>query len=342
MIRYSAMALALGALIFAANGAVARELLWQTNAEGDDIHIYDIETGNLVHKLVVGANPHGIAWAPGSGTVFVSLERNGDAAGSLLWINKTTYEIEHRLKVGPEPHAIAVTPDERWVYIPCRDGTYWVIDAANRSVAARIKTGGRPHNTTAAPDGARVFLSPMGSPRKVTVIDPHDDHEITGAILFSASVRPPAIAPSRNLFFQHVDGLNGFEVADLEKEAVIARIKHKRPIGMPVVPGVMGFLNFSGLSRCHGLAVRPGDREIWSICGNNATIHFIDDHTFPEAAHIKLPGKGYWLTFSPDGNFAFIALSDKSQVAMIDVKARKIIRILAAGDHPKRNLVIAD
>lgn len=54
-----------------------RNLLWQTNAGGDDIHIYDIETGKLLRRLVVGANPHGIATTAESNTVFVSLERNG-------------------------------------------------------------------------------------------------------------------------------------------------------------------------------------------------------------------------------------------------------------------------
>ncbi len=318
--------------------SLAKDLLWQTNAEGDDIHIFDIETGDLVERLVVGPNPHGIGTA--GDTVFVSLENNGGANGELLWIDSQSREIQYRLDVGPEPHALAVTPDGKWVYVPCRDGHYWVIDADQRAVTARIETGGRPHNTTAHPNGSRVYLSPMGAPKQVTVVDPGARHSIVGFIPFSASVRPPALAPSLNLFFQHVDGLNGFEVANLENNALIFRAEHSAGLGMPVWPSSLGFAGFGGLSRCHGLAVRPGDKEIWSICGANATIHDITNPDFPEIDHIALPSKGYWLTHSPDGRYVFIALADAGQVAMVEAETREIIRLLNAGDYPKRNLVL--
>lgn len=319
----------------------AKDLLWQTNSGGNDVHIFDVETRQLVRRLVVGANPHGIAHVPGDDTIYVSLERNGEEAGELLWVNAETYEIEHRLIVGPEPHAIAVTLDGRWVYVPCRDGHYWVIDASRRKIVAKIETGGRPHNTTAAPDGSLVYLSPMGPQNRVTIVDPNKDHAVVGGITFSGSVRPPAIAPLRDLFFQHVDGLNGFEVADLEGLRVVARVEHSVGLGMLMVPNKIGFLGFSGLSRCHGLAVRPGDGEIWSVCGVNATIHSIENSVFPEIGHIRLPSKGYWMTFSPDGALAFIALADTSQVAVVDAQTRMVITMLNAGTHPKRNLVIS-
>jgi len=328
-------------LVVAMTGqSAAKEVLWQTNAEGDDIHIFDVESGTLIRRLTVGDNPHGIAWAPGSDTVFVSLEKNGEDAGELLWINKKSLVTEYRLTVGPEPHAIAVTPNERWVYVPCRDGTYWVIDSVEKAVIARIDTGGRPHNTTVSPDGQHVYLSPMGAPKKVTVVVPESSHEAVGVIPFSASVRPPAIALSHGLFFQHVDGLNGFEVADLTSMKVIARVQHRRGLGVPVVPRLLGFLSFSGLNRCHGLAVRPGDGEIWSVCGSNATIHNISEAAFPETAHLNLPGRGYWITFTSDGRYAFIALSDRSEVAVIDTKGRKLLALLKAGARPKRNIVV--
>ncbi len=331
-----------GFLGAAMTGVEGRELLWQTNAEGDDVHVFDVETGALVRRLVVGANPHGIAATSEGETVYLSLERNGEARGELIWVNRRTFEIEHRLEVGPEPHAIAVTPDGRWVYVPCRDGHYWVIDGTRREIVARIETGGRPHNTMVAPDGSHVFLSPMGSPERVSIVDPDVGHRVVGTISFSSSVRPPAIAFSRNLFFQHVDGLNGFEVADLDTRTVIARVEHSAGLGIPVWPARLGFLGLSGLSRCHGLAVRPGDREIWSICGTNATVHALADRTFPEEAHLDLPGKGYWLTFSADGRYVFVALSAESQVAMIDAETREIVRILDAGAGPKRNLILAE
>ena len=321
-----------------------RQLLWQTNASGTDIDIFDVVTGDKVDRLKVGPNPYGIATA--GNTVFVSLENRGGSFGELLWIDRISREIRHRLKVGPQPHAIAVTPNGKWVYVACRDGHYWIIDAKQKAVVARINTGGRPHNTIAHPNGRRVYLSPQGTPKRVTIIDPTKGHQIVGFMAFSASVQPPALAPRKNLFFQHVDGLNGFEVADLETNALLTRIDHSRSIGLPVWPASLGFLDFSGLNQCRGLAVRPGEAEIWSVCGAIATIHGLSvtetpgQSKFKELGHIKLPSRGYWLTHSPDGRYTFIALAETGHVAQVDSDSRRIIRLLKAGDKPKRNIVV--
>jgi hypothetical protein len=42
--------------------------------------------------------------------------------------------IVHRMKIGPQPNQLACTLDGRWVYVPCNDGNYWVIDGKLRTV----------------------------------------------------------------------------------------------------------------------------------------------------------------------------------------------------------------
>ena len=74
----------------------------------------------------------------------------------------------------------------------------------------KIETGGRPHNTTVSPDGKRMYLSPMGGPKRVTIVDIAAGHKVIGEIPFEDSVRPPAISGDEKLFFQHIDGLLGF------------------------------------------------------------------------------------------------------------------------------------
>lgn len=130
-------------------------------------------------------------------------------------------------------------------------------------------------------------------------------------------------------------------MADIPGRELIARVSHATGLGLPIWPKSAGFLSFTGLNRCHGLAVRPGDEELWSVCGAQATIHSTVAPDFSERASIKLPGKGYWLTFSPDGRHAFVALSDHSKVAMVDATSRRIVRLLKAGHQPKRNLVVS-
>ncbi|ETX06328.1 cytochrome D1 domain-containing protein [Candidatus Entotheonella palauensis] len=314
--------------------------LWQTNSAGNDVHIYELETFLLVKQLVVGPEPHGIAAPDDAHVVYISLENNASQQGELLWVDPKSYAIRHRLAVGPEPHAIATTPNGRWVYVPCRDGSYWVIDAQSKTVTTRIYTGGRPHNTVASRDGRYMYLSPMGTPKQVTIVDIEAGHRVVGHIPFGGSVRPPALTADQSLFFQHVDGLNGFQVADIAQRSVIATIAHSTKLGRFIPIKRLGWLTPQGFKRCHGLAIRPDQREIWSVCAEYLTIHALRPPDFPEQRALQLAGKGYWLTFTPDSRYAFVALRRRQQVAVVDTETKAVVRHLDAGQSPKRNLVI--
>ena len=322
-----------------AGGARAEPLLWQTNSAGDDIHVFGLESGTLVRRLVVGPEPHGIAAAADGRTVFVTLEANARPRGELLWIDAASYEIRQRMELCREPHALAVTPDARWLYVPCRDGHWWVVDARSRAVVARIRTGGRPHNTQISADGRLAVLSPMGEPERVTLVDIAAGHAPIGEIAFAGSVRPSAVSADGRLF-HHVDGLNGFQVAELRRRAVVATLAHRTPLGWLLVHPKLGWAGPAGLQRCHGLAVSPDQTELWSACGASVTIHAIGSARYPELARIELADDAYWLTFSPDGRFALVALADAGQVAVVDARSRRIVAHLAAGAGPKRNLVL--
>lgn len=320
--------------------SLASSQLWQTNAHGNDIHVFDVADLRLVHRLMVGAEPHGIA-APDDGrVVFVSLESNGQERGELLWIDPSSFTVLHRLAVGPEPHAIAVTPDGRWVYVPCRDGQYWVIDARAREVVTRIPTGGRPHNTRISNDGRYAFLSPMGEGARVVVVDVEAGHRVVGEIPFAGSVRPSALSADGRSLFHHVDGLNGFQVADVAKRSVTATVEHDRPLGWFALHSKLGWVGPSGLQRCHGLAIRPDQHEIWSVCGAGISVHDMTSGAYEQRAFVELEAKGYWITFSLDGGLAFVAQSGAGQVAVVDTSSKRVIAHLAAGQGPKRNLVV--
>jgi len=328
--------------VAAAHSAYAGQsemFLWQTNSEGTDIHVFRLDDFQLIHRLEVGPQPHGIA-APDDGrVVYVSVEANGKAAGELLWIDPTRLAIDHRLPVGPEPHALATTPDGKWVYVPCRDGNYWVVDANARRVVRKIHTGGRPHNTQASRDGRFMYLSPMGEPRSVTVVDVLAGHLVVGKIPFRASVRPSALSADGRWLLHQIDGLNGFQAADTQQQSVTATVPHSTTLGW-FLSTRLGYLTLGGFKRCHGLAIRPDQQEVWSTCAEYLAIHRLEAPRFPGAAVIDLPAKGYWLTFSPDSRYGFVALSDRDQVAVVRVADRRLVRYLEVGKAPKRNVVL--
>jgi WD40 repeat protein len=319
-----------------------RQLLWQTNAGGDDIHVIDTRTGALTGRIVVGPEPHGLAATADGRTVFTTVEANGQRQGDLARIDATTLRVVRRSPICREPHALAVTPDSRWLYVPCRDGRYWVVDGRTGEVIKKIETGGRPHNTQISDDGRLAFLSPMGGSHDVFVVDVAAGHQVIRRIRFGGSLRPSALSGDGRHFLQQIDGLNGFQIADLGLGSVIATVEHSTPLGGLRLPFLdhVGRLGTGGLKRCHGLGIRPDQREIWSVCADYVTIHALDRPGFREIAAIRLPAKGYWITFAPDSSHAFVALSKAGRVAVIDTRTKRIVMLPAAGNQPKRNLVL--
>lgn len=320
--------------------AQGKQFLWQTNSKGNDIHIFDVDGFELQSRLVVGSEPHGIAAPDDVHVIYVSLESNDLGHGELLWIDPRSLTIEHRINVCHRPNAIATTPDGRWVYVPCQDQHYWVIDAEARKVVAKIHTGGRPHNTQASRDGRYMFLSPMGEPQGVTIVDVQAQHRVVGFIPYSESVRPSALSADGRLLFQHVDGVNGFEVADVRQRKVIATVEHSTSLGWFLPINRLGYISLEGFKRCHGLALRPDQEEIWSTCAENLAVHNVRDPSYPETHLIELEGKGYWITFSPDSRYAFVALYNRNEVVVIDAVNKQVVRHLSVGNAPKRNIVI--
>ena len=326
-----------------AAGAEAGSLLWQTNSEGTAVHVFEVGTWELVKRIEVGPEPHGIAAPANSPFVLVTLESNGQPSGELVWVDTESFEIAERLRVGREPHALAISTDGRWAYVPCRDGHYWVVDVPKRRVATKVWTGGRPHNTTPSPDGRFMYLSPMGAPKQVSIADVGAGHRIVGEIPFRDSVRPPALSADGQWLFHHVDGLNGFQVADVKRREIVATVEHSKSLGWFLLwPPRLGWIAADGLKRCHGLAIRPDQKEIWSVCGAGVNVHRLEAPGFPEVVRVPLEDDAYWLTFSPDSRYAFAPVRDRSEVAVIDAKTKRIVTYLETGPAPKRNLVIPD
>ena len=323
------------------NANTEKHYLWQTNSEGNDLHVIDIENQQVIKRIIVGPRPNGIVTDAQTNYIYVTVETNSKNHGELLYINPITFDIEYRLSICGNPHSLAVTPNGKWAYIPCwQNGEYWVIDTLNKKVVKRIMTGGRPHNTSVSQDGKYMYLSPIGSIEKVTIVDVEAGHTVIGNIPFSDSVRPPALSANNKYLFHHVDGINGFQVADITLRKVIATIKHTKRLGWYMQDESEGWLNYDGLHRCHGLAIHPNQSEIWSGCGKWVHVNSIIKPGYPEINSIKVSDDVYWITFSPDGKYSFPAIPDDNLVAMVDVKLRKVIKYFKVGNRPKRNLVI--
>lgn len=327
--------MATSTLLIEATSTVAGEKrqrqLWITNAYGDDVHVYEVDSWKLVRQFQVGMNPHGISATADGRTVHIAIEDFRSEEGELVWIDTLSGKITDRIKVGPRPNENECTLDGKWIYVPCADEQWWVVDGEKKEVVTKIRTGGRPHNTVLSPDGRRMYLSPMGTPKRITIVDIENGHQVLGEIPFDNITRPPAINAAETLFFQNTDNLLGFQVADIKQRKVIRTVQHTLKEGLE-----------KKQTRCHGLGIRPDQEEIWScnVEHNTVHIHEMKSGEYRQTHLLEMPGHIYWVCFSPDSKFAFVSVRSESQVAVVDCTTKEIVKLLSAGRHPKRTQVI--
>src|SRR5207244_1309504 len=155
-----------------------------------------------------------------------------------------------------------------------------IVDGFQRRLVKTIQTGGRPHNTVVSPDGKRMYLSPMGYPHAVTVVDVEAGHQVIGEIPFRDVTRPPAITNDERLFFQNIDNMLGFQVADISQRQVTKTIEHFIPEQRR-----------GEWSRSHGLRVRPDQQKIWSsnVEHHLLHVHDINSGNYRESARVSVP-----------------------------------------------------
>jgi YVTN family beta-propeller protein len=308
--------------------AKTRQKLYVTNSAGDDVTVIDVATNKVLGRIEVGPHPHGIAVPASQDVIYVSIE--GSKPGRLVAIDPRADKVIRSMDVGPAPNQLAVTPDGKFGYVPCSDGYWDVVDLKEQKVAKRIFTGGRPHNTLCSPGGKRMYLAPMGAPKKVTIVDVAT-HEPAGTIPFSNVVRPVALSRDEKRLYAEVDGLVGIEVADVDKREMIQRI-----------PAELADQQRKVASRSHGLAIRPDQKEIWECDVEHKEVHVYDitGDKPKQTTTIPIGAQVYWLTFRPDGKICYVSARGGNAVAVVDTETKKVIDRLPVGKEPKRLVVV--
>jgi YVTN family beta-propeller protein len=325
--------LASGVLLFAFSASLPaadapKQKLYVTNSAGDDVTIIDPASNKPIGRIEVGLHPHGIAVPASQDVAYVSIE--GTKPGQLVAIDPKTDRIKWRMEIGPAPNQLAVTPDGKFAYIPVNDGHYEVVDLAARKIIERIETGGRPHNTLCSTDGKRMYLAPMGAPKKVTIVDVAT-HKPIGEIPFTSVVRPIALSKDEKRLFAEVDGLVGIEEADVATRKMIHR-----------VPAELSAENKKVDSRSHGLGIRPDQKEIWECDVEHFEVHVYDitGEKPKQIATVPIGSRVYWLTFSPDGKTCYVSARGNGEVAAVDTTSKKVVARIPVGKEPKRLVVV--
>ncbi|MBD2751257.1 YncE family protein [Spirosoma validum] len=234
-----------------------------------------------------------------------------------LVTEKTLWEKEYEGGVD----RISISPDGKIIYAPSLEKAHWnVVDAKTGDVITKIVTNSGSHNTIYGPDGKEVYMAGLKSPM-LNVADTKT-HTVSRQVgPFGAEIRPFTINGSQTLVYVNVNGLLGFEVADLVTGKFLHRV---------VVEGWnVGEVRRHGCPS-HGIGLTPDEKELWLCDGHNLRLHVFDNTVMPpvQKTTIALKDMPGWITFSLDGKYAYPATGE-----VIDVKTRKIVASLEDQDH---------
>ena len=313
--------------------------LYVTDRTG--ISVYDIDHGHkLLRKIAISdsGDYKGIAASPQLGRLYITSHTRDE----LICLDLSNDQVVWRKKLGKYADSLWVTPDGKRLYVPYRDETDWkIIDAADGSVLGRIDTerGKRyavdpiadigPHNTWISRDGSRVYMEVL-TVNYIYVGDTKTNQVLGKIGPFSKGLRPFAVSDDEKYLYANVDGLLGFEVAQINNDRsggkMVLRVEAHTPAERVTEVAPPAHKPHSTAS--HGLNIRPDQKEVWIVDGVYGYVYAFDTTTMPpkQTASVPLfetpsqrPHPG-WITFGIDGRYAY-----PDGGAVIDTKSKTVV-----------------
>ncbi len=308
---------------------------------GHGLLVFDMDHGFRFVKRIPTAgldkdgqpsNVKGIAVSLFTNCVYISTIQ------SLQCLNLLTEKLVWEKPYGNGCDRMSVSPDGKTIYLPSFEGDDWkVVDAKTGNVLHTIVTHSGSHNTICGPDGKQVYLEGLKSDY-LTVVNTADESIAAEVGPFANHIRPFTIDGWQRRCFVNVDGLLGFEIGDLKTGKKTDHIEvygfHTGPVKRHGCP-------------CHGIALSPGEGELWLADGFNECLHVFDisKKEIRQGQSIKLSDQPGWITFSIDGKYAMPSTGDiidagkkKIVAKLVDekgarVQSEKMLELVFSGKH---------
>ncbi|MDF1523074.1 MAG: hypothetical protein P1P87_09680 [Trueperaceae bacterium] len=295
----------------------------------------DTNTFDLLWTLVVSegtdARPPesamGLALSPDGRTLYT-----GDAAtGELIVVDTERREIVARVALDHGIHAIDLAPDGRNLWVDgALEGYPWlsassVIDTASLEVVRRLAPAlGSAAHLRFTPDGREVW-APSVSTNLAWIWDAS-----TGAVLAAIPLTNTALVGDSPEGAQGLIGFNEIAMAPDGRTAYAVGPEAARVHAIDVARREVLSTAQAG-ARAHGIAVRPDGREVWTA-NRAGSVTIFDAATLEELATLDLGAYANHVAFTGDGAFALVGRD--TDVAVIDVAERTIVRLVEVGRAP--------
>jgi YVTN family beta-propeller protein len=304
----------------------------QTNSAGDNIHVIDPATNQVVGVIEDIEVPHGAVIAPDGNRVYVSDE----SLKTLDVVDAKSLSVIKRIPLSGRPNNVDVARNGAYVYVGIRQppGAVDVIDTSSLTNVKSIAVKGEVHNVYVTPDGRHVVAGSIAA-RTISVIDA-STQTLDWTLTLDAGIRPMAFTrnpdgSTKEIVVQLSD-FHGFAVVDFNSRTEIRRITHPDPPGEKrETEGLQG-------SPSHGLAITPDGKLLW------ATSKYYDSviaYSLPDYKLLGVVKVGHhpdWLTIPPDGTNLYVAVAGDDRTVVVDNKTMKVVKTIPVGSVPKRNV----
>lgn len=303
----------------------------QSNAAGDNIHVIDPDTNNVVGLIEDIEVPHGLTISPDGRRIYVTNE----GLRTLDVVDAKTLKVSKRIPLSGRPNNVAVTNDGARVYVGIvqAPGAVDVIDANTLSNVKSIAVQGGIHNVYVTPDGKYAVAGSIPA-STINVIDTATN-TLAWTLTLSAGIRPMAFTRnadgSTKEIIVQLSGFHGFALVDFATRKEIRRVTLPDPPGQEKeTEGLQG-------SPSHGLIITPDGKTLWAA---SKYYGYVAAYSLPDLKLLKVVTVGShpeWLTIPPDGKNLYVAIAGKDATAVVDSKTMKVVATIPVGSVPKRN-----
>lgn len=339
--------------------AAVRRFLYVTNNKERRVDLFDMAAEHtFIRSFQMAGNVvGGVCADAASSRLFITQQAEGTVTAYDLWTGKVLWALNTMETFGlNHPDRLCITTDGTALYVPMKDSdTTLILDSSNGERIAQFERPGRPHNSWTGERGKYMYVAGR-SHHTMYLADPRTHQVVKKIGPFSWPIRPFSVDPEERYLYANLTYLNGFGVGDIETGA-ISEVHHLPPrertrhwdqvkAGLP-----HGDHPFS-----HGIAVRPGAREVWYLDDQWGYLYVFDISKSPFAPkfmgqvelfdEIDQPwGRDHgnrWVAFSIDGKFCYpsdgsvVDAETGQKTSMRIPPSEKLIEVEFLGDTAMR------
>ncbi len=331
--RLAALA-AIAALLVPAAAAAQTVRIIQTNSAGDNVHVIDPLTNEVIGVIDGIERAHGAAPSPDGKKLYVANESDD----TVDIVDMETLKVTKKVELIGRPNNIAITPDGRKVYtaIAQAPGALQVLDTETEEMTAVISVHGGVHNTYVTPDGKYAIAGMVGG-RNITVVSTEQDFPVW-TTYSDLGIRPMTFEVNEDGSTKHIyaqlSNFNGFGVLDFETRKWVDRVEYPELPNNERTPG-------HGGNTAHGIGVTPDGQYLVANSSLNSSVYV---YSLPErelVGGVRVGHSPNWVTITPDSKYAYISMSGDNNVAVIDIATVELVtKIETGGQVPKRNATL--